>query len=65
MKKKQTYDEALQALENIIDQLENANLSVDELTEKVKEATNLITFCKKQLHETDETVAQLFDQIGE
>ncbi|MDD3405764.1 MAG: exodeoxyribonuclease VII small subunit [Paludibacteraceae bacterium] len=63
MKKEQTYQQAIDALEAIITQLENGSLSVDELSTQIKEAGALITFCKNKLHETDENINKIFSQI--
>ena len=43
------YQQALERIELILAQLEEGKKSVDELSELVKEATELVSFCKKKL----------------
>ena len=45
-----TYDEAIKRLEEIVQQMEaNDALTMDEYTQKAKEAKALIEFCQKEL----------------
>ena len=44
-----TYESALKELQEVIDDLRNELVSVDDLTEKVKRAKELIDFCKNKL----------------
>jgi len=55
--KKVPYTEALLELEEIVNQIENDEISVDELSEKVKRAAWLIKSCKETLRTTEEEVA--------
>ena len=61
--KKQTYDEALKEIEEILDQIENEQFSVDELAGKVKKASELIKFCKSKLHDTEEEIEKILDNL--
>jgi exodeoxyribonuclease VII small subunit len=63
--KKQTYREAFTELENILMKLENNELDVDELTEKVKKASDLIKFCKSKLFETEKEVEKIIGELDE
>ena len=49
-----SYEDALQELEEIREALEEDLVSVDELSEKVKRAYELIEFCKQKLFKTEE-----------
>lgn len=60
---KLTYTKAKQELEQIVKAIESANLDVDALTDKVKRASDLITFCKEKLTETDSELQKLLDEI--
>ncbi len=60
-KEKLTYKEALTELESIVHAIENEPLDVDELSEKVKTALELINFCKTKLRTTEDTIKQAFD----
>lgn len=55
------YEEAIKKLEDIVGRLESGQLGIDELTEKVKEASELIDFCRKKLYKTEKEVNDLFE----
>lgn len=48
-KKEETYNEAVEKLRKIVADIENGELDVDVLSEKVKEATRLIKLCKGEI----------------
>ncbi len=63
-KQKQTYTEAVAELEQILAELEkNSDVNMDVISEKVKRAAVLMEFCKKQLHELDEELEKMMDQL--
>lgn len=62
-KKEKTYDNALEELENLMVEIETKDLSINELMSKVKIATELIQFCKKQLTEIDKEVQNVLDKL--
>ena len=51
-----TYEKALKELQTIVAQIENEEVSIDELTEKVKRAGELIKYCKEKLRKVGEEV---------
>jgi exodeoxyribonuclease VII small subunit len=63
MEKKITYTEAYEELQAIIEEIEQGEISVDILSEKVKRAARLIKICKEKLtstgHEMDEILKDL------
>ena len=61
--KKLTYKQAFEELEAILMKLENNELDVDELTEKVKKASELIKFCKTKLFETETEVEKIISEL--
>lgn len=61
--KKLTYKEAFSQLENILLKLENNELDVDELTENVKKASELIKFCKSKLFDTESEVEKIISDL--
>lgn len=61
--KDQTYSKAMSRLESILLQLEEGNKSVDELSDLVKEAAELVKFCKTKLKTTEATIQVAFDGI--
>lgn len=59
MKEELTYTQAMKELEQIVAQLEDNSLDIDQLSEKVKKAQQLIAFCRERLTQTDEEVKKL------
>lgn len=57
--KKQSYSDSLLELEKILKQLENEDISLEELSPLVKKATALIQKCREQLFETDAEIQQI------
>lgn len=58
-----SYKEAMEKLEAIVSGLENDEIPVDELAEKVKEASKLIRICKSVLYETEEEVNKVLQEM--
>ena len=65
MKETITYKEAFEQLQQIVGEIEEGEISVDELSEKVKLATQLIKICKAKLTSTEEDVNQLLKDLEE
>ena len=63
-KKEESYSKAIEKLQKIVAEMENGNLDVDVLSDRVKEATRLIALCKDKLFKVNEEVQQSFQQIG-
>ncbi len=59
-KKNQTYTEAIKNLEKIVRQIENNELDIDKLAEKIKEANEMIRFCEDKLTKADAEIEKLF-----
>ena len=53
------YEEAMTRLENIVADMENGNLDIDSLWEKVKTAQKLIKMCRDKLTRTDEEIRKI------
>jgi exodeoxyribonuclease VII small subunit len=51
-----SYTEAFNELQEIVSEIEDGEISVDELSEKVKRASFLIKICKQMLTSTEENV---------
>ncbi|GAB5551142.1 MAG: hypothetical protein Sapg2KO_07330 [Saprospiraceae bacterium] len=60
MSKQSTYDEAVKELQVIVEQLQNNEISMDELSAKVKRAAALIKYCQNKLRSTEEDIQNLF-----
>jgi exodeoxyribonuclease VII small subunit len=63
-KKEESYSKAIEKLQKIVAEMEDGNLDVDVLSDKVKEATRLIALCKDKLFKVNEEVQQSFQQVG-
>lgn len=64
-KKDISYNEAVGEIEEILRQLENEELDIDILSEKVKKVSSLLKLCKKKLHQTEEEVQKILDNMNE
>lgn len=58
-----TYTEAITELENIVKDLETGNISVDELSEKVNRAAELLKICKSFLKKTEVDVEEILKEL--
>ncbi len=63
-KKTQTYTEAYTELEQILSELESADLDIDTLSEKVQRATELIGICRDKLKKVDADIQKTMDEIS-
>jgi exodeoxyribonuclease VII small subunit len=63
MEKKETYSEAIEKLRIIVEEIEQGELDVDVLSEKVKEAARLIKLCKEKLFKADEEVKKILEEL--
>jgi exodeoxyribonuclease VII small subunit len=63
MNKSQTYQQAIDELEAIVNEIENEEISVDELSEKVKRASQLIILCKTKLTKTEDEVSKVLEEM--
>ena len=59
MEKEINYTEAFEELQQIVGDIEEGEISVDELSIKVKRASELIKICKNKLTSTEEDVTQI------
>ncbi len=57
------YTEAFEELQQIVADIEDGEISVDELSEKVKRASELIAICKKKLTSTEEDVNKILKEL--
>lgn len=57
-----TYSTAMSELSAIAEAMENDTISVDDLSEKVKRAQELIAFCQDKLKRTDEDVRKVLSK---
>ena len=58
-----TYVQAFEELQQIVSEIEEGQISVDELSEKVKRAAQLIAICKTKLSTTEEDVNRILKDL--
>jgi exodeoxyribonuclease VII small subunit len=62
-KQELTYSKAYAELESIVSQIENEEIEIDKLTEKVKRASELLAFCKEKLKKSEKEVSNIMKEI--
>lgn len=60
--KKITYTEAFSELQEIVKKMENADISVDELTQNIERASFLIQVCRDKLTKTEAEVNKIIEK---
>ncbi|MBL1279840.1 MAG: exodeoxyribonuclease VII small subunit [Fluviicola sp.] len=65
MSKEIKYTEAFDELQQIVVDIEDGEITVDELSIKVKRASELIKVCKQKLTATEEDVNQILKELEE
>ncbi len=63
IKKGLSYKEAISEIEEILQQIENDEPDVDQLSEKVKRLSVLVTWCREKLHQTEEEIEKILKEI--
>jgi exodeoxyribonuclease VII small subunit len=63
MKTPSTYTDAFNELQEIVTEIEEGEISVDVLSEKVKRAALLIKICKAKLTSTEEDVTNILKEL--
>jgi len=63
MEEKETYCKSIEKLRAIVANIEQDELDIDELSEKVKEASRLIKVCKEKLFKADEEVKKILEEL--
>ncbi len=58
-----SYTEAFEELQNIANEIEQGQISVDELSQKVKRASELIRICNDRLYTTEEDVKKILEEL--
>jgi exodeoxyribonuclease VII small subunit len=58
-----TYTEAFTELQEIVREMENAEIDIDELDAKVKRASVLLKICREKLYKTEQNVLETLKAI--
>jgi len=59
-----TYTQAFDELQLIVTQMENSEISIDQLDTKIKRASELLKICKDKLFKTEKSVQKILDEIN-
>lgn len=63
MSEKTTYTKAYLELQTIVSEIEKGQISIDDLSEKVKRAAVLIKICKSKLVTIEDDVNQILKEL--
>ena len=55
------YEEAMKRLEEIVSRIEENKMDIDQIGDSIKEARELIRFCKDKLYKTDEEIKKILE----
>lgn len=64
-KKNESYTKAIAEIEQIIQEIENQQPDMDELSSRVSRALELIKLCKKKLRDTETDIDNLLENLSE
>lgn len=60
---KPTFNQAVEELENILEEIESGEMDVDELAGKVKRASELLKLCQSKLRDTEKEIDGIIDKM--
>lgn len=63
MEENLSYTDAFSELQTIVQEIEEGEISVDELSEKVKRAAFLLKICRQKLTATEEDVNKILKDL--
>ena len=58
-----TYQQAIDELTDLVSELENENIPIDDLANKVKRASELIQYCQTKLTQTNTEVKKIISKL--
>lgn len=61
--KKETYEQAMKRLEEIVAEIEDDELDIDHLGAHLKEAQKLIKLCRERLYKADEEIKKMLEEV--
>jgi exodeoxyribonuclease VII small subunit len=59
-----TYAEAMARLEEIMGKIQGGKIDIDELAGLLKEAQELVKFCREKIYKVDEEIKSLTEETG-
>ncbi len=63
--KELTYSQALKELEKIVKEIESEEVDIDILAEKIKRASQILTFCRGKLRTAEDEVKKVLSELGD
>lgn len=60
-----TYAQAMQRLEDIMNEIPSGALDIDSLAAVLKEADEMVKFCKNRLYKVDEEVKAILQNMSD
>ena len=60
-----TYSQAIARLEEIVQVIDNGEMEIDQLADKIKEANKLIAYCSEKLTKADAELEKLLAEKQE
>jgi len=63
MSKEITYTEAFEKLQTVVQELEGAEISIDELSDKIRYAKELLEICQTKLNKVEEDVDEILAEM--
>ena len=65
MNNKKTYSDAFDELQSIVSEIESGDIAVDELTQRIARASELLQVCKTKLSASEEEVEKLLSRLDQ
>ncbi len=62
-KKKISYNESINEIEQILERIENEELDVDELSRNVEKVSALLKNCRDKLYKTEQEVEKILNSM--
>jgi exodeoxyribonuclease VII small subunit len=64
-KKNADFEQSLERLEELVDQMESGELSLEEMIKHFEEGSKLVGVCTKKLNEVEQKIEKLVKKDGE
>lgn len=61
MQEELTYEQAMQKLEQMASQMEQGEIGIDEMAERLREAQKLMKYCHEKLYEAEKNCNSLLN----
>lgn len=61
MKKELTYEQSMQRLQEIVAKMERGEMNIDSLADNLKEARELVEFCRNKLTKVEKDVKKILE----